>query len=341
MSRTFNGVATNRWINKRNFKNYLITWLGNTLGVGPALGDIYFVATADSKWEANLLECGVASSEIATSLAEGEAMLTSGQNDVLCVCPGTYTETTETDWDKNYTHMVGLGGPNIKGYDTYGTQFYTTTTSVARILDLTGHRCQFHNVTFANNGANAACLSAFVVNGYGTRLKSCQFIGMMNTTQSATAKANSLDIADYGSYLEAEDCLIGTTEWALQGADTNAPLYFSATSGTMPANGTFKNCKFHTYQAATTRALILTAGQNSVGRDWIFDRCEFYAFAVNHATVAAEVLVNTGGVPSTHDIVFKDCTAINCTAFKTDSNGCTWTTGPAYNEKGGIAVVAS
>ena len=335
------GASRNRWINKRNFKNFLVPWLGNTLGIGPNIGEVFFVAESGSTWEDNLLSYGVHSSEIATGLVAGEDLLTAGQNDVLCVCPGTYTETAETDWDKRYTHMVGLGGPNIRGYDTYGTQFYTTTATVARIVDLTGARCQFHNVSFANNGTGAAALSSFVVNAYGTRLKNCQFIGMMASTQCDTAKANSLDIADNASYLDAENCQIGTSEWALQGADTNAPLYFSGVSGTMPTNGRFTNCKFATYQAATTRAMILTAGQNSVGRDWVFEGCEFYAFAVNHATVMAEVLVNTGGVPSTHDIVFKNCTAINCTGFRTDSNGCTWTTGAASNEKGGVAVVAA
>ena len=340
MSRNFE--STNRWVSKRNFQNYMITWLGGLLGVGPALGEVFFVASSSSQYYDWLLNCGVKSDRIVDTLYEGEALMTADQNDVLCVCPGTYTETVETDWDKRYTHIVGLGGPNIRGYDTYGTQFYTSTVTVARIIEVTGQRCQFHNVTFANNGANATCLSAMYINAYGIRLKNCQIIGMMASTQCDTTKANSLNLGPYASYLDAEDCIIGTSEWATQGSDTNAPLYFSSASGgTMPQEGRFTRCSFRTQIAAATRPIVY-AERTGIGRDWVFDRCEFYAFASAHSVACTQAFQRASGSPMTNDVVFKDCVGYNVTAFMSSADGCTWASGGgAAAAKTGIAIAAT
>jgi len=219
---------------------------------------------------------------------------------------------------------------------------YSDTITVARLVHVTGERNQFHNMTFANNGANAACLSAFTVDGYGTILKNSQFIGMMAATQCDTTLANSLDIASGAYYLEAENCIIGTTEWAVQGATTNAPLMFSNTvDAAQPQDGKFTNCKIQSQVAATTRPLIYIANNNGIGRDWIFDRCEFYAFYQNHGGACAQVITDSGN-PKTHDLVFKDCVAINCTAYRTASDGCTWASGGgAAAAKTGVAIVTT
>jgi hypothetical protein len=194
-------------------------------------------------------------------------------------------------------------------------------------------------VTFANNGANNACLTSFQVNSYGEYLKNCQFMGMMNNTQGAYTGASSLEIQQ-GTYLLAEDCTIGSTEWGLHASNTNAPLLFSNASGSGPSDGRFVACKIQDYQAATTRPLIYCASYG-MDRDWVFDRCEFYSFSVNHSYVCAQVITNAG-YGQTHDVLFKDCAAYNCTAYRTASNGCTWASGgDAAGAKTGIAVVTT
>ena len=327
-------------VRKEHLNFSLTNWLMNTLGLGPGIGDVFYLCVSGGAYHAWLTDDLKADGDhIFHTLAAAYAATTNARNDVILAYPGTYTVTAELDWANRYTHLVGVGGPNIRGYDTYGTQFYTTTATVARLIDLTGERCQFHNVTFANNGANNACLTSFAVRGYGATLKNSQFIGMMNNTQGACTLASSLEIAGGGSYLEAENCIIGTTEWGLQASDTNAPLYFSAAEE-LPADMKFTNCKVQSYIAATTRALIYAASQNAINRDVVFDRCEFYAFSINHAVKCAQVIV-TPGSPSTHDVLFKDCAAINCTAYRTASNGCTWATGAAAASKSGVAIVTT
>lgn len=327
-------------IRRRHLSSEVKAWIMNTLSLGPGVGDVFYVADAGSTYEAWIKGQGAPADHVFATLALAFAATTDNRNDVILVAPGTYTVTAELDWDKRFTHLIGMGGPNVRGYDTYGTQFYTETITVARLIDLTGPRCQFHNITFANNGANNACLSAFVNNAYGTTLKNCNIMGMMNNTTGARTLANSIEVGSLGAYLEAENCIFGTAEWGLQASDSNAPLYFSSADSN-PGDGKFTNCLFQTYIAATTRPLIYAASQNAIGKSWVFDRCEFYSFSINHAVARAQVIV-TPGSPSTHDVLFKDCAAINCTAYRTASNGCTWASGGgAAAAKTGVAIVTT
>jgi hypothetical protein len=326
---------------RRNDLDRMMYWLGNTLAIGPGMGDVFFVAPAASAYETWFKKMGVKNDHLFATPALGYAATTDDRNDVVCVAPGTYTVTAELDWTKRYTHLVGLGGPNQRGYDTYGTQMYSDTITVARLIHLTGQRCQFHNITIANNGANATCLSAFANAGYGTILKNVQLIGMMNSTQAQTTLASSLELLQYGGYLYAENCIFGTTEWAVQNSTSNAPILFSNTvDGQGPADGKFLNCKIQAAQAGTDHPLIHAPNNNGIGRDWIFDRCEFYAFVENHVGACAQVITEAGNV-KTHDVVFKNCSGINITKWKTTTNGCTWASGGTDIGTSGVAVTAA
>jgi hypothetical protein len=337
MARVFNEGS--RWDRKRELKDRMLAWLAAKLGVGPSLGNVYYVAVADSLYEANLLGMGIKSSEIVHSLAAGEDLLTTGQNDVLCVAGGSIiTETAECDWDKSMTHLVGLGGPQKASPDV-GTGFTNATATVGAVIHNTGTGNQFHDITLTNAGAGAAALTAFKNAGPGTFLKGCQIVGMMGATACDTTLASSLEIAINGYYFQAEDCVFGTSDYQAQGSDTNGVLLFSCTtSSSRPSDGLFRNCKFNTQIAAATRCMIYMASEG-LDRDWTFDNCIFYAFATNHAVAMNQVLGGTCG--STHDITFKHCAGINITAWKTDTDGCTWTIEGDSTVKGGVGIAST
>lgn len=330
-------------IKKGNLSASLLNWLMSTLQMGPGIGDVFHLCVSASeyhKWLANVQK--VPGDHIFHTLALAYAATTNARNDVILVYPGTYTVTSELNWTNRYTHLVGVGGPNIRGYDTYGTQFYCATTDVARLVDLTGERCQFHNVTFANNYAAAGNVTAFAVRGYGAKLKGCQFIGMMATTQCSTAGNSSLEISAYGSYLEAENCIIGTAEWAAQSGSTLAPLYFSGVSSvTAPTDGKFTNCHIRSHITNATDSLIYVLGDGGLTGGWTFDRCEFYAFSANHLVACTQVIQGDAH-PYTQDVLFKDCAAVNCTAYRTASSySQAWATGAVGAIKSGIAIIAT
>ncbi len=318
-------------------KEHLTNYLMSTLQIGPGIGDVFYVAAASSAYANWLAEGGV--DNVYTTVALAYAATTTDRNDVVFKMPGIETATAELDWEKSRTHLVGLGGPQHKGYES-GTGINSSTITVANVIHNTGVNNQFHNITVMNQGANASCLSAFKNAGYGTRLIGCQIIGCAAETQAATALACSLDIAEGGYYFYAENSNFGSTDFGTLGADTASVLKFSnTTAASAPSDGKFVNCNFGAQIDATTRCLIYSR-RLGLDRDWIFDRCEFYAFAANHGYTMAQVATNEAN-PTTYDMVFKDCVAINCTGWRTDSNGCTWTTQPAGNEKGGVAVVTA
>ena len=148
-------------IKKRNLDNSLVQWIMGQTGLGPGIGNIKYLVpntSSTSQFRNILQENNTPDADMFTTLASAEAAMEAYQNDVLLVMPGLYTESAETDWDKAWTHMIGLGGPNTYGeYAEPNCVIRTTGTSVVNTLDVTGQLCQFHNVTFNNYGANAAC----------------------------------------------------------------------------------------------------------------------------------------------------------------------------------------
>jgi len=324
-------------IHRKDFDR-LMYYLGTALQMPIGSGDVFFVAASGSAYEDWYQRMGVDSDHLFTTVAAAYAATTTDRNDVVVKEPGIETVTAELDWSNSRTHLFGLGGPQQKGYES-GTGLYSSTITVANVIHNTGTNNQFHNITVMNAGANATCLSAFKNAGYGTRMIGCQIIGCAAATQSATALANSLAIASGGYYFYAENCNFGSTDFGTLGADTACVLLFEA--GGACSDGKFVACNFGAMIDATTRTLIYI-GTTGIDRDWIFDRCEFYAFAANHAYVMAQVVTNQTASPSTYDMVFKDCVAINCTAYRTASNGCTWASGGgAAAAKTGVAIVTT
>ena len=329
-------------IRKRNLDPSLIQWIMTQTGLGPGIGELHWLAPAassTSQYRTQLQHWGVEQNyEIHTSLAAAYAKMVGDRNDVLLVMPGTYTTTATLAWAKRNTHLVGLGGPNIQGYDTYGTQFYTTTAGQNDIINVTGQRSQFHNVTFANNGADAGNLTSFKVSCYGVYAQGCQFVGMMNSTQAAVAAANSLEIAAGGSYFQAVNCAIGDHEWSTQGA-LNGQLYFSNTVTTNPpAAGKFVNCVFRGQHSNTGRVLVKTLGNHAVGREWLFDNCHFYAFWLNHTDKSLQVFSDSDG--TTHDFILHNCTATGFDEWET-SAGMVYGDMPTAAALGGKTIQSS
>ena len=101
-------------IKKRNLDNSLIQWIMNYAGLGPGIGDIRYVApahSATSLYRQQLEELGVDSEDIYTLPSLAYAAVSANRNDVILLCPGTYTETATITWAKAQTHMIGIGNP--------------------------------------------------------------------------------------------------------------------------------------------------------------------------------------------------------------------------------------
>ena len=186
---------------------------------GVGMGKPHYLVPADSatsKFRGWLVKNGVNPSDIFTSLVSAEDVMVANRNDTLFVFPGDYAETAKTTWDKDDTHIFGLND-NVEGdYTQGGCNIYTTTASVAQVLDIQGDRCAFKNLKLSNGGANAANLGAALVEGYGCRFRNVNFMGILDAAQIASANPYSLGIGWGGYFPTFEDCIIGTSTWGPQ-----------------------------------------------------------------------------------------------------------------------------
>lgn len=307
MSRTF-GASQNRFINKRNFQNQMIAFLGNKLDVGPALGEIFFVATSGGYWEDNLKYCGVDSDHIDTTVSAAEDKTTANSHDVVCVTPGAFVETASITWDKANTHLVGLGGKNIGGdYSEPNVVIYTVTTTIGTLLNVTGANCQFHNFVVENNYDAAGNLAAATINNYGTFWKNVAFHGNMQSTQNSTAACASLYIGASGMYPTLVDCIIGQDVWGTRAAANSGVLRFSETGG-RPNGGRFFNCQFLSTGSTVTCAMVAIPAATSSGRGWLFDNCKFQHFNDAGASLN-QAFYSVGSGVQKHSMILHKCSA--------------------------------
>jgi len=296
-------------------------------------GQIFFVVDTGSQYESWIQNELDIPAELLyydnSGLANAYTNLTTRKNDVVLVFPGLYTLTSEIAWAKDNCHVFGIseGLPHGDWTLTVGAPvFYTATITQANILNLTGERNTFHNVIFENYGANAACLNAVTVNGYGNSFYNCGIHGSMTTAQAAQTLACSLNIAAGGFYSYFEDCLIGQTEWGTRSSATSGVLYFSGAASPPPAHGHFRNCQFYSAAATAGVPMVYMGSNQSLGRLWRFTSCLFYNFWTNWAGMCDSVFQNPASGQSTCSIVLEDCSAVGYTEWQQrEFKGTTYT----------------
>lgn len=308
-------------IKKRNLDAALIQWIMSETGLGPIIGTINYVAptaAATSQFRTQLEDMGINSGSIHTTLAAAYAKTVTRRNDIIIIAPGIYTVTTELAQAKDNVHMIGsnAGLPHGDWTLTSGCPVFTTATvTQANILNLTGERNTFRNIIFENYGANAACLNAVTVNGYGNSFYNCGIQGIMAATQVDTAAACSLNIAAGGYYSYFEDCLIGSAEWAVRTSTTQGQLRFTGTTGGGPAHGHFHNCVFRSISATAGVPMVYIVGNVGAGRSWRYTDCLFYNFASDYTAMTAVFSAPAGSMNvSTH--ILERCTAVGYTEWQ-------------------------
>lgn len=319
----------------RTLKDRLMPWLAGKIGVGPALGNVKYVAVSGGLYEDNLLYAGIKNSDIYTSLSEAEDSCTAYQNDVVCITPGAHVETEEIAWDKAHTHIVGLGGPNIGGdYSEYNCVVYTVTSGVGSVLTVTGQYSQFHDFVVENNYSHATNLTAATINTYGTYWKNVAFHGNMQANQNATAACASLYIGAAGMYPLLEDCIIGQDVWGTRAAANSGVLRFSGTGG-RPNGGIFRRCQFLSTGSTVTCAMVAIPAATSSGRGWLFDSCSFQHF--NDAGVSLnQAFYSIGTSVQKHTMLLKNCVAFGIDEWQDADDDVVLATMPITGLGGGL-----
>ena len=328
-------------IKKRNLDPALKNWIMSEAGLGPIIGNVYYVApvvSTTSHFREAMADAGI--DTIYATLAEAYAKTVTDRNDVIIVAPGIYTTTAELAWTKDCVHLIGsnAGMPNGDWTLTPGCPVFTTATiTQANILNLTGERNTFHNIIFENYGNNAACLQAVTVDGYGNSFYNCGFNGVMLANQISTAAACSLNIAGGAYYSYFENCLIGQSEWGIRTSTTQGQVRFTSTSAS-PAYGHFNKCVFRSHAETAGVPMVYVAAQYAAGGYWRYTDCLFFNFWTNYASKCSAAFSNNGVSSQWH--VLERCTAVGYTEWITNDTG-EWVVGAIQSSGsgGGVAEI--
>jgi len=332
-------------IKTRNFAREAKDWIMSMSGLGPGIGKIFYLVEADSAYETILLENGVKSSEMANSLAAGEDLLTTDRNDVLFALPGVYTETATTTWDKNQTHLIGLGGPNQRYCPTTPTNgavmIKTVTANVDSILNITGHYCQFHGFQTQNTLDDADNVCDIKVSGKNAYLRGIHARGGNGAAQLGAVAGvplylNSAAAGGYNGFL-AEDCIFGTSGNSARATGPGAVYCKGGAAGGF--NPVFRNCVFEMRcetSGSSNPKLVHLADNYAVDRVMEFDHCLFYSFWENLGGKMDYAIVDA--CATTHQILLRGgCSLLGIDKWCNVATYC-FTTDPLCHTNGGEAL---
>lgn len=297
-------------------RHQLLTWLMTATGLGPGIGDAFFVAKADSAhyyWLRDDLRLDPAHLFQSPELAYPSMI--AGRNDVMLISPGAYDIDTELAWNKAHTHLIGLGGPNTWGdWSEPNVCIYSDNVATTAIINVTGANCIFKNATVQNYGANAACLHGFILDKYGCYFENMTFGGVMTSTNDATAGTSALNIMGDGMYPIFKNCRIGQDVWDEREANNTGQLLFGDTSG-RPNGGLFKDCIFPTRSVTAAVASVSIPAAQAIGRGWVFDNCHFSNFYDGTTLLTQVFYTVTGTQPFA--VSLRHCTAQGYTEWQT------------------------
>ena len=309
-------------IKKRNLDNSLIQWIMTQTGLGPGIGELFYVAPAassSSQFRTQLQSMDIDDNNLDTTLATAEDKCVAYRNDVVLAMPGTYTAVASQSWSKAHTHLMGLGGPNVTGHfrtssasDMRNVQFHTVTAQVAEVINVTGGNCQMHNVLIHNEGSHATNYAALKVNKFGFYGKNLHLRGATGELAMADKNCASLYVHTDADYLMMERCVIGhnTYTYGARDAALSGVVNFSCGVTAGPQNGIFRDCYFPVRAETTTVGAVRWSSTSCADRDWIFENCLFTNFWANYANDLAAVFKMDINPPITSRFILRNCDCI-------------------------------
>lgn len=252
--------------------------------------------------------------EALASIGAAHDLCTAGRHDTVKILAGSSSLSIATgiDWDKDYTHLVGVAAP---------TQNARARLSAATALPLTvsADGCRIENIRIFQGNGNVVD-QALNVTGSRNFFYNVAAHGQGHATSAGSANAGSLvlDGASENRFFLCEFGLDTVTKTA------GYAVNFDGSS----ARNQFIRCLFTS--ACETAAISLIQFEDTAAMDrytW-FDRCLFYNFSVNHANVLDEVFTIPGSA-QTHDFILQDPIMVGFTEWAKNDRGSIWVNGAA------------
>lgn len=262
-------------IKRRNLSPELITWLSGIGALGPATGELWYLAPAASstaQFYTWLTQNGVKENYISTDFATIYAKMVTGRNDTLIVLPGSHTLSAVVTWSKSYTHMIGAAPPMAINSRCR----FAATTAGTPLVTISGSGNHFRNIMWSQDGTHA---TNYAVNGYVTGARNLfEYCTWRNLGALAYVdnSCRNLKLSASDGENEFYRCTLGA-DTIDGGTATNYNLeVVMASSNPGNARTRFKDCYILGNGSANSSFMTCTAN-NSLGGGWMeFDRCRFY-----------------------------------------------------------------
>ena len=261
------------------------------------------------------------------------AKCTSGQNDTILVISATtaVNETAAITWNKNLTHLVGMGAPNgIAGR----TRIVCNATDLSPFITISGYGCIFKNLYIWQGQDDVHSLINVSVTGDRNYFEDVHFAGGGHATQAIDGGASlKLDGGDENRFVR---CTVGVDTVAAATGMTNLQC------DSLAARNTFEGCRFLLYAGHAGAMHVEVVDNAGLDRWNEFLRCRFIQSCRTYS------LTSAFGIPAsmtsvTNYLLLHDCAAVGSADWDASDRGVLYLNNGTITGGGnsGLFVVAA
>lgn len=311
-------------------------------------GEAYYLvpATSSTSLYRSWLEAnGLDPTKMFLTAATAEDAMKANRGDTLFILPGDHAVTASITWDKSNTNIVGVGSVNQRFQPSTltvgGVRVKCVTTGIDNIFNITGDYVSLYNFGTFNSYDAAANVCDVKIAGRNFYAEGMSFRGGNGATQVATAVSGlplyfNSSVAGGGNAAYLKDCIIGSSGNANRTLGPGCVYFVGGAAAGFSVE--FENCRFASRistASANQSCLVLLEANYAVDRDLLFNRCNFYNFVENLASLLDYCIQDE--CATTHNIVLNQCTMSGIDAWCNVATYC-FSTSPNAGSDGGKAL---
>lgn len=264
-----------------------------------------------------------------STLSQAFGLATANKNDVIYVMGGAtaLSQTTAFDWNKNFTHLIGITPPCHNG----GRVRITMGADMATFFTVSARGCYFKNIHWQYGRGTNTNLTGVYLSYSGNAcnvFEGCDFEGPLHATEAAAA-FKVVSLASGTQDTTFRKCRFGT--WTVNADMHNGYLVNFAGNNAITV---FEDCIFMLYSTSTS-SMFINAGVNLGGEAALvkIEDCKFINLDNDKTLTKA---IN----PPTHGrvLICGTSCAHNITDWSTAADTHVQVSVPAANEAGGIST---
>lgn len=234
------------------------------------------------------------------SIATAFAKCTANQHDTVVYIAGSSGDTLSAalDWNKNYTHLIGMAAPTEMGQRARIFQL-STLTGASPLLTISASGCVFKNFYIFQGVNDATSLINVSVTGGRNYFENVHFAGGGHATQAVDGGASlQLNGAEENTFV---NCTIGVD--TVSAATGMMCLHFDGEAH----RNVFKNCRFLLYAGNAGATFVEIADGTGIDRFNEFDNCKFINSNLDNFSMTAGFVIPVFAANNSSRLLLKDC----------------------------------